>query len=183
VAASLDPLCAYYLGRSLRPDSRVLDVGCGRAAYRALAPGQYVGMDIQDRPFPTEDGRRFYVKAASDRLPFAAGSFDLVFARSAFYQFPDPDRSLAEFLNVLRPGGRLLLLDYNRRTQRRLEKGEGAPRPCWTQWQLRERVRKAGFRGAELLPATAGSVSGFERAIRLLHQELFGTWAIVTALK
>jgi SAM-dependent methyltransferase len=161
----------------------MLDAGCGRAAYRDAVPGRYVGVDLSHLPFPVEAGRRLYARAASDRLPFAPDTFDLVFARSAFYQFPQPDLALAEFRSVLKPGGRVLLFDYNRRTQRKLQKGEGAPRPCWTQWQLRQKIERAGFRACEVLPPVSRSLPWAEHWLRLLHQELFGTWAIVTGIK
>lgn len=116
-------------------------------------------------------------------LPLAAGCLDLVFSKSAFYLLPDPKRALHEVHRVLKPGGRVLLFDYNRRTQRRFEKMEGLRRPCWTQWGLRSLVRAAGFRQSRLLIPKDRDVSLPEYWLRLLHQEWFGTWAIVTAVK
>lgn len=179
----IDPVCAYYLRAFTRAEGWTLDVGCGRALYHEAVAGHYVGADMCPKPFAPEAGRRFFVEAPGDKLPFAAETFDLVLVRSAFYQFPRPDEALVAFRAVLKPGGRVLLFDYNRRAQRRLQVGEGAPRPCWTQWQLRDRVARAGFRAVEILAPKARRVGMAERWLRLLHQEWFGSWAIVTGLK
>lgn len=44
-------------------------------------------------------------------LPFTDGSFDLVTNRLSAHHYPSPQQALAEALRVLRPGGRLLLID------------------------------------------------------------------------
>lgn len=183
IDGSPDPISAYYLRRYVGAGECMLDVGCGRAPYRDAIAGRYVGIDLAGPRFPLKAGTRLFAAAAGDCLPFAPDTFDLVFARSALYQFPDPNRALAEFHDVLKPGGRILLLDYNRRSQRRLQKGEGARRPCWTQWQLSKRVAGTGFQECEILMPKDRRLSRPEHILRMLYQELFGTWAIVTGIK
>lgn len=51
------------------------------------------------------------VAADAESLPFAAGSFDLVTCRIAPHHFPRPDRFVAEAARVLKPSGRLVLID------------------------------------------------------------------------
>ncbi len=48
------------------------------------------------------------------RLPFADGSFDAVAASLLFCSVADPARGLDEVRRVLRPGGRLVLLEHTR---------------------------------------------------------------------
>ena len=43
----------------------------------------------------------------STRLPFRAGSFDLVFLSSVLGEIPDEPSAMREFRRVLRPGGTL----------------------------------------------------------------------------
>ncbi len=103
---------------------------------------------------------------------------DFAASKSAFYLMPHhlshADRIAAA---LLKPGGRLLLVDYNRRTQRRF--ADAAALPCWTQWQLRDMVRGSGFEDCEIL-STGNWRLGWGGGFLLpLLQELFGTWAIV----
>lgn len=161
---------------------RILDVGCGPALYRHVTQAEYVGLDVSDVPYTDALARDVDVVASAEEIPLEADSFDLVFSLSAFFQVPDTNRALSEMRRVLRPGGRLILFDYNRRTQRALSVREGRARPCWTQWGLRRRVAGAGFRDVELLVAAERQPSGPRRALRLIDEELRGQWAIVTGI-
>jgi ubiquinone/menaquinone biosynthesis C-methylase UbiE len=53
-------------------------------------------------------------QADVQRLPFTDGSFDTVAASLLFCSVADPARGLAEVRRVLRPGGRLVLLEHTR---------------------------------------------------------------------
>ena len=161
----------------------MLDVGCGPAGYRRIVSGRYIGIDITDRPYTPTANRGLDAAARSDLLPFRAKSFDLVMCKSAFYLMPDHSKALVEFHRVLKPGGRVLLIDYNRRTQRRLSAREGVQYPCWTQWQLRSLVEACGFRGCRVLDTFDTRRLQFWGILRAYLKELFGTWAIVTAVK
>ena len=55
-------------------------------------------------------GMRFVLGDAAE-LPFEAEAFDVVFSRLAFHHFPEPTRPFAEMVRVLRPGGKLVLID------------------------------------------------------------------------
>jgi ubiquinone/menaquinone biosynthesis C-methylase UbiE len=52
--------------------------------------------------------------ADAQALPFDAGSFDTVFATLALCSIPDDRAGTAEMARVLKPGGRLVLLDHVR---------------------------------------------------------------------
>lgn len=53
-----------------------------------------------------------FAAAAAERLPFAAGSVDLVTCRIAPHHFEDPFRFVAEAARVLRVGGVLVVQDH-----------------------------------------------------------------------
>jgi SAM-dependent methyltransferase len=106
------------LDEALRPGAVALDAGCGRTTrlreYRDRI-ARLVGVDVdeeagRENPFLDE-----FVPADLDQsLPFAADSFDLVYANFVVEHLKDPPRVFAEWRRVLRPGGRLVLLTSNR---------------------------------------------------------------------
>ncbi len=116
----------------LTPGHRVLDLaaGTGDLALRAVeraGPGLVVAADLT--PEMMEVGR---VRPGAHRvawlgadaldLPFAAESFDRVLVGYGLRNFPDLDRSLEEIHRCLRPGGRLLTLDFARPPRRWLRR-------------------------------------------------------------
>lgn len=52
----------------------------------------------------------FMLGDAAD-LPFADGSFDIVFSRLAFHHFPEPETPFSEMARVLKPDGKLVMID------------------------------------------------------------------------
>jgi ubiquinone/menaquinone biosynthesis C-methylase UbiE len=115
-------LDALLARAALRGEERVLDAGCGPGhTALALAPtaGSVVGVDLS--PSMLEQARRLagereaanasFEEGDVESLHFADGSFDLVTSRYSAHHYPHPERALAEFHRVLRPGGRLLLVD------------------------------------------------------------------------
>ncbi len=62
------------------PDSRIVDIGCGRLGLRAHEPGlDITGVDVAPRP---EYPGPFVRADATDRLPFEDGAFDLAYCSS-----------------------------------------------------------------------------------------------------
>ena len=109
---------AAYLLPDLHPDLTVLDVGCGPGTItidlaRRVAPGVVVGIDASDAPLDGArkdaeaqgvDNVRFGV-ADVGRLPFAAGTYDVVHAHQVLQHIADPVAALREMARVCKPGG------------------------------------------------------------------------------
>lgn len=99
----------------------VLDLACGTGDLARLAVGcgarQVFGLDLTPRMLvlarPRSTGIHF---AAGDMcaLPVAASSVDVVTTGYGLRNVPDLDTAIVEVVRVLRPGGRLVSLDFNR---------------------------------------------------------------------
>jgi demethylmenaquinone methyltransferase/2-methoxy-6-polyprenyl-1,4-benzoquinol methylase len=99
-----------------------LDVGCGTGvlaahARRIVGPaGAVVALD-PSLGMLAETGRRGIarrVRAMGEALPFAAGRFDFLSMGYALRHVADLRSALAEYRRVLKPGGRVLLLEITR---------------------------------------------------------------------
>jgi ubiquinone/menaquinone biosynthesis C-methylase UbiE len=102
---------------------RVLDVGCGTGVFagrvrQALPSARVWGIDLVSGML--RKGRERWgkhsdsvqpVQGDSERLPFADGSFDFVTCANSFHHYPHQDRAVVEMHRVLKPGGRLLIVD------------------------------------------------------------------------
>jgi SAM-dependent methyltransferase len=109
-------------GRHVRPDSRILDIGCGYGRLCAELAGQgytnVVGIDSSAgmiaRGKAEHPGLDLRV-VQSVELPFEDGSFKAVLLFAVLTCIPEDEklrRLVAEITRVLQPGGILYLSDY-----------------------------------------------------------------------
>lgn len=176
---------AFYLRRYFPPGGVILDIGCGRGQYAQVINGNgtYIGLDVTALPYAENAPRRVNVVGNAQTLPFSAGSFDIVMAVACFYQIPDYSSALHEIRRVLKPGGQVILFDYNRRTQQDLVVREGARRPCWTQTELRQLLADHDFQETMLHLPTKVYLPASLTKVLVPLQERFGIWAVVSGRK
>ena len=111
----------------LRPGQRVLDVAGGTAdlaiqfARRVGASGEVVLTDISPAMLALGRDRMLdagimapAVQCDAEHLPFADAHFDCVSVAFGLRNMTRKDRALAEMHRVLKPGGRLLVLEFSR---------------------------------------------------------------------
>jgi SAM-dependent methyltransferase len=103
----------------LRPDERVLDLGCGTGNAALLAAdrcGEVTGVDPASRLLEiaraqaAREGKKVtfrHGEAAS--LPVDDSAVDVILSVFALIFAPDPDAAAAEMSRVLAPGGRIVL--------------------------------------------------------------------------
>jgi arsenite methyltransferase len=111
---------------ALQAGERVVDVGSGPGLLAAematqVGPaGRVVGLDLSDPMLALSRQRHAgpassrclrFLKADAARLPFADRSFDVAVSTQVYEYVPDVPAALAEAYRVLRPGGRVLVLD------------------------------------------------------------------------
>jgi SAM-dependent methyltransferase len=115
-------------------DEQVLDVGCGHGlmligAARRLKRGSAVGIDLWQKEdqagnYPEETKVNARIEGVADRvelkdgdardLPFGDETFDVVLSSWALHNIYDADgrrQALEQIVRVLKPGGRLVIVD------------------------------------------------------------------------
>ena len=108
----------------VRPGDVVLDVACGTgdlaSAFAAGAAATVVGVDftvdmlaIAQRKSRGVDHRPSYHAGDAMRLPIADAAVDVVSIAFGIRNVVDPAVAAAEFFRVLRPGGRVLVLEFS----------------------------------------------------------------------
>jgi ubiquinone/menaquinone biosynthesis C-methylase UbiE len=103
------------------PPARVADLGCGTGSITVLlteAGFDVHGVDLSERMVAAAKNKINNAGVAAEVRqgdaaypPLEPSSFDVVFARHVLWALPDPEAVLARWTRLLRPGGRLVLVD------------------------------------------------------------------------
>lgn len=129
----------------LRPGHSVLDAACGtgdisRLLTRAVGhEGCVTSFDINDsmlrvgRDQAIDSGCEtiHFTQADAHQLPFPTAAFNAVTIGFGLRNVADQPRALAEFRRVLRPGGRLVVLDFSKPANSLLRIAYGAFKETW----------------------------------------------------
>lgn len=105
-----------------RKTDKLLEVAAGTCICgRAFAPQVAQVTCLDATPAMLEVGKEesekagidniTFVKGVAEELPFLDNSFDIVISRLAFHHFVNPNEIFAEMKRVLKPGGKLVLMD------------------------------------------------------------------------
>lgn len=100
-------------------DSRILELGAGTGLnFRHYPPTKFaVALELSKEMIRRARSRitvQRIVQSDAEKLPFANGSFDAAFATLVFCSIPNPRNALSELRRVVRPGGRIVLLEHVR---------------------------------------------------------------------
>lgn len=103
---------------------RVLDLGAGTGeSFQHLPPAVTEVIAVEPDPWMLRQAQRrvsdaevpvWFVRAISEALPFPEGSFDTAIVALVLCTVDDLEAAVAELHRVLRPGGKLLVLEHVR---------------------------------------------------------------------
>ena len=118
------PWMEESLGYSETGGKRVLDVGCGQGidvANYAMAGAHVTGLDLTPRHVELARAhlealelQAEVVEGDAERLPLPDQSFDRASSNGVLHHTPDMPAALREVRRVLRPGGEVRVIVYNR---------------------------------------------------------------------
>lgn len=123
VSDTLNFLIVYLQGsRQILGNEKVLDIACGTGELERMLLNihpdlKIVGVDISEKML---DVARLklpnleFVKASASSLPFPDHNFDIVVTVSAFHYFENPGEVLEEIRRILKPKGKLIVMDWCR---------------------------------------------------------------------
>ncbi|NEQ46182.1 MAG: methyltransferase domain-containing protein [Leptolyngbya sp. SIOISBB] len=172
LASIYDQRWQFYITRTLSflvewarisPDKTVLDVACGTGELERLLVEQHseqtiTGVDFSEpmlaiarqkleaRPSVT------FQQASAAALPGPPSDFDVVICANAFHYFNEPEQVLSEMQRVLRPTGRVVILDWCRDflvcrfCDWVLSRFDPGHQNCYTEAELHELLTRAGYR-------------------------------------
>lgn len=120
---------------------RALDAGCGKGRFARIVrernpEATVVAMDLAVSMLRHADAGLGRVAGSLLALPFADDSFDGVYATESLEHAVDIELAVAELCRVLKPGGRIAIIDKNAERWGQLET------PVWEKWFHREELLK-----------------------------------------
>ncbi len=101
---------------SLPADARVVDVGCGKGRFlrqlgREFPDARLTGIDVSPTMLAQLPEDVAAIEGGLLRIPAADGAFDAAFAVESLEHSLLPERAVAELCRIVRPGGRVLIID------------------------------------------------------------------------
>lgn len=111
-----DVLVKSFFQKYIDPKDTVLDVPCGYAEFiNTITCKKKLAIDINDKSAQKVNKDVTFYQASSTKLPLKPNSVDKIFVSNFFEHISHEDiaNTIAEFMRVLKPGGRVLVLQPN----------------------------------------------------------------------
>ena len=120
---------------------RVLDVGCAKGRFARIVKERHpsalvTALDISPRMLGFAPAELLRCAGSMTELPFGDGAFDGAYATESLEHAVEIERAVAEICRVVKPGGRIAIIDKNAGQRGRLET------PEWERWFGRKELER-----------------------------------------
>ncbi len=119
----------------------VADVGCGKGRFARIIREKYpesrvCAVDIAEAMLAHVPRGIYRTAAAMTALPLSSGSCDGAYATESLEHAVDIPRAVAELCRIVKPGGRIVIIDKDIKAWGRLKT------PAWERWFGRAELEK-----------------------------------------
>ena len=159
----INTLTFLYNWDKIKPQAIILDVACGTGEFERLLleknPTQkIIGIDISEKMLDLARKKHDafssveFKQASVNSLPFESNYFDVVVCANSFHFFDKPQLALAEMKRVVKPHGKVIILDWNkdyfvcRICDWLLQIFDPVHQQCYTQAELNQLLVSAKFK-------------------------------------
>ena len=120
----LEPFVLKFIDELDVKSKKVLEIGCGVGTDGleiARRCADYTAIDVSNaslalakRNFEVNGGRGTFLNVSAEEMPFPDDSFDAIYSWGVLHHTPDMEKAFREVRRVLKPGGKLCIMLYNR---------------------------------------------------------------------
>ena len=120
---------------------RVADIGCGKGRFARIVLGHHpsarvIAVDLAEAMLARVPAGLHRCAASMTALPIATESCDAAYATESLEHAIDIPRAVSELCRIVKPGGRIVIIDKNAAAWGRLET------PEWERWFDRQELER-----------------------------------------